>query len=102
MKTLAFSILSLAIFLTACEDPAANKTKAQTSNSTTNTATHTQASNATAAPAKSESLALTPDNSKVQFTASKVTGHHDGGFNKFTGTIDLVNEKPDASKVSVD
>jgi polyisoprenoid-binding protein YceI len=99
MKTLAFSILSLAIFLTACEDPAANKPKAQTSNSTTNTATtNTQASNATTAPAKSETLALTPDNSKVEFTASKVTGHHDGGFKQFKGTIDLINEKLNRAK----
>lgn len=98
MKTLAFSILSLSIFLTACEDPAANKPKAQTSNVTTaNTTTNTAP-----APAKAESLAITPDNSKVEFTASKVTRHHDGGFNKFNGTIDLVNGKVEESKVSVD
>ena len=36
MKKLALGILSLALFLAACEDPAANKTKATTTNSTTN------------------------------------------------------------------
>lgn len=97
MKPLAFAILSFALFITACEDPAANKARAVTSNPTT-------PSNSTAAPApaKGESLAVTPENSKVLFTGSKVTGKHDGGFNKFTGAIDLVNEKPEESSVNVE
>ena len=98
MKTIGFAILSFALFITACEDPAANKARAVTSNATT-------ASNTTAAApaaAKGESLAVTPDNSKVLFTGSKVTGKHEGGFNKFAGSIDLVNEKPEESGVKVD
>ena len=47
-------------------------------------------------------MALTAENSKVEFTGSKVTGKHDGGFKAFTGTIDLVNTKPEESKVVVD
>ena len=35
MSNLAFLVLSFAVFLTACEDPAANKPKATTTNSTT-------------------------------------------------------------------
>ena len=99
MKTLAFSVLSLALFLSACEDPAANKPKANVSNAshTTNTAANT-----TAAPGRAETLAINPDNSKVEFTASKVTASHPGGFKQFTGTIDLVGEKPENSKVTVD
>jgi len=98
MTKFSLAILSLAIFLTACEDPAANKAKALTSNAST------PASAAPAAPvaAKGESLAVTPENSKVLFTGSKVTGKHEGGFNKFSGSIELVNEKPEESKVSVD
>jgi polyisoprenoid-binding protein YceI len=100
MKTvLSVGILSLAAFLSSCEDPAANKPHANTTNSTTNT---TAPTNTASAPGKTEALSLTPENSKVAFTASKVTGHHDGGFNKFTGTIDLVNGKVEDSKVSVD
>jgi len=38
----------------------------------------------------------------VEFTAAKVTRHHDGGFTKFNGAIDLVNGKVEESKVSVD
>ena len=97
MKKISFAILSLSIFLAACEDPAANKARAVTSTAST------PAANApAAAPVKGESLALTPDNSKVLFTGSKVTGKHDGGFNKFAGEINLVNGKAEDSSVKVD
>ncbi len=109
MKKLALGILSLAIFLTACEDPAANKPKATTTNSTTNaTAPTNAASNSTVtAPSttfetKGTAYKINGDNSKVEFTGSKVTGKHDGGFKTFTGTIDVVNKKPEESKVAVD
>lgn len=108
MKKLALGILSMSLFLAACEDPAANKPKATTTNSTTNSAANTTATNtnATAPTTKMETkgtaLPLTAENSKVEFTGSKVTGKHDGGFKDFTGTIDLVNAKPEESSVSVD
>ncbi len=108
MKKIAFLVLSLSIFLTACEDPAANKPKATTTNSTTNTttntATNTQSATtpATKPAIKGDALPLTAENSKVEFTGSKVTGKHDGGFKAFTGTIDLVNAKPEESNVTVD
>lgn len=106
MKKLALGVLSTALFLAACADPAANKPKATTTNSAaTNTAsTTTQTANTnTAKPAtKGEALPLTAENSKVEFTGSKVTGKHDGGFKAFTGTIDLVNTKPEESSVTVD
>lgn len=106
MKKIAIGILSLSVFLAACEDPAANKTRATTTNSTTNTATNSPTNSAAPAPTKpatkGEALALTPENSKVEFTGSKVTGKHDGGFQAFTGTIDLVNAKPEESSVFVD
>ncbi|MGH7783206.1 MAG: YceI family protein [Candidatus Binatia bacterium] len=98
MKTLALGLFSLGIFISACEDPAANKPHANVSNTTiTNTATNT-----TTADAKTESLAITPENSRIEFTGSKVTGHNDGGFKKFNGTIVVVNEKVEGSKVTVD
>jgi polyisoprenoid-binding protein YceI len=98
MRTIGLAILSFSVFLTACDDPAANKARAVTSNAST------PAANAQAqrAPANGENLAVTPENSKVLFTGSKVTGKHEGGFKKFSGTIDLVNERPDESSVNVD
>jgi len=111
MSKIRIGILSLSLFLAACEDPSANKPKAQTTAPATNTATNSAANstvtttaNATtsAMETKGTALPISPENSKVEFTGSKVTGKHDGGFKTFKGTIDLVNNKPEESKVSVD
>lgn len=97
-RILVFTILSFSMFLAACEDPAANKVRAVTSQPSTPVA----GSAVTAKQSKGESLSLTPENSKILFTGSKVTGKHDGGFNQFNGTIDLVNDQPQASSVRVE
>lgn len=98
MNKVGFAILSFTLFLAACEDPAANKARAVTSNASTTASS----SSVAPSPAKGETLAVTPENSKVLFTGSKVTGKHEGGFNKFTGAIDLVNNKPEDSGVKID
>ena len=95
MLKISIGILSIALLLSACENPATNKTKAVTSE-TTNTQTQT------ARQSKGESLPITPETSKVEFTGSKVTGKHDGGFKQFSGNVDLVNNKPEVSQVTVD
>ncbi len=98
MKKLSFFILSLSLFLAACEDPAANKPKAETSEpTTTKTEGQTQKREI-----KGTELAITSENSKVEFVGSKVTGKHEGGFKNISGAIDLVNEKAEESSVSVD
>jgi polyisoprenoid-binding protein YceI len=104
MSKLLFLILSLSVFLAACEDPAANKPKATTINATTNTTNSANANtNTSTSPAVAGvTLAVTPENSKISFTGSKVTGKHEGGFNKFTGTINLVNDKAEDSGVTVE
>lgn len=109
MRLLTLTIAAAALFAVACEDPAANKPKATTSEPTTNSANRTNTNtngNSNAAPAtvvaKGDALAITPENSKVEFTGSKVTGKHDGGFKQFSGTIDLVNGKAEESSVTVD
>lgn len=107
MKTIYLSVLGAALFMSACADPAANKPKATTS-APSNTAT---------APAKTDvltasstnvfegfkaagtELAVNPETSKVEFTGSKVTGKHDGGFKSFKGAIDLVGDKAETSRV---
>ena len=100
MYKLLIGFLSATIFLAACEDPAANKPKATTTNSNVNT-TVTNTGTPTA-PKQGETLSINNENSKVSFVGSKVTGKHDGGFNKFTGNINLVNSKPEESSVTVD
>ncbi len=106
MSKLGIGILALALFISACENPADNKPKATVNNTNTasNTETNTPANTPAAAKkeAKGEALPFSNEGSKVEFTGSKVTGKHDGGFNKFTGTIDLVNNKVEESSVTVD
>lgn len=104
MKLLAATILVISVFLAACADPSANKTKAVTTNPTANSAVNAPPNTAASNPAVAFSIrgsALPIDNatSKVEFTGSKVTGKHDGGFKAFNGTIDLVDEKAADSKV---
>ena len=104
MKYLMTAAIGLSIFAVACEDPAANKAKATVSEPSANSANSANASNAvtTARAVKVEALAINGENSKVEFTGSKVTGKHDGGFKTLTGTIDLVNGKPEESRVEVE
>ena len=87
-------ILGLSLLIAACADPAKDKTKAVTTESNSQKATLRQT--------KGETVTISNENSKLLFTGSKVTGKHDGGFNKFTGNIDLVNNKPEESQVAVD
>jgi polyisoprenoid-binding protein YceI len=102
MHKLLIGALSAAIFLAACEDPSANKPKATTTESTTNANAATANTGTAIAPKQGETLAINNENSKVSFVGSKVTGKHDGGFNKFTGTINLVDGKPEESSVNVE
>lgn len=96
MRIFAMLLAAATLLTVGCEDPAANKTKATV-------AEPVGIANTAAGPAqpKGESLAISPQNSKVEFTGSKVTGKHDGGFREFSGTIDLVEMKPQLSSVDV-
>jgi len=77
-----------------CADPAANKPKA----SVANAAPESNSSQ----PAAAEKLVISPETSKVEFVAAKVTRSHNGSFKQFSGTIDLVpNSIPD-SRVTID
>jgi polyisoprenoid-binding protein YceI len=94
MRLLLLSILTVALLTFACADPAANKTKATVGNA----APESEA----AKPANAETLPITPENSKVEFVAAKVTRSHNGSFRRFNGTIDLVGDAPERSRVAVD
>jgi polyisoprenoid-binding protein YceI len=80
----------------ACDDPAKDKAKATVTEATTTTPAA-----ATPPAGAAESLTIDPQSSKVEFVGSKVTGKHEGSFPAFTGKIDLVAAKPEASKISV-
>lgn len=88
-------IFILAALLTVgCANPAANKPKATVGKAEPEkTATNSGAT---------ERLAITPENSKVEFVAAKVTRSHNGSFKRFAGAIDLMKNSVEGSRVSID
>ena len=86
--TMLFAVL----LLCSCANPATDKPKAVTSEA---------APVSSPLPAvKGQEYSITPDNSKIEFVASKVTGSHYGSFGKFSGTI-AFNGQPEKSKVTI-
>jgi polyisoprenoid-binding protein YceI len=84
------TILLTALLVCSCSNPATNQPKAVTSD----------AAPTSAASTGGEKYRITSETSKITFVGSKVTGKHDGGFEKFSGTIDY-NGKPETSKVTI-
>src|ERR1700752_158726 len=84
-------VLSALLLLAGCNNPATDKSKAVTGEATA-------ASPQT--PAQAEKYSITPDNSKIEFVASKVTGSHNGSFTKFSGAINFAGQ-PEKSRVEV-
>jgi len=82
--------------LAACDDPSKGKTKAVTTEATPN------AIEPKNAPANATRYEFDPSTSKVEWTGSKVTGKHDGGFKTFKGTVQLVDQTPEKSSVNVE
>src|SRR5205814_9635123 len=91
LQTVTLTSFSLLIY--GCANPAANKPKASVGNA----APESKAARA----AGGETLTITPENSKVEFVAAKVTRSHNGSFKQFSGTIDLLNSDPTQSVVSI-
>jgi len=85
-------VVCVSLLTFGCANPAANKPKA----SVTNAAPETSAK-----PGGAETLAISPDNSKVEFVAAKVTRSHNGSFKQFSGTVDLVGNDIAQSRVTV-
>jgi polyisoprenoid-binding protein YceI len=90
-RGIAITILSGLIFFTACNDPAADTTKATTGEA---------AKVASPAPAQGQKYVITPQNSKIEFVGSKVTGKHNGSFGDFSGQVDYAGA-PENSRVSI-
>ena len=98
MKLTVYIFLLLTLFLSGCENPAANKVRATTSEPATASAIGNPFD---LFEMKGTALPVLPGLSKIEFTGSKVTGRHDGGFRSFKGVIDLVSEKAEESRVAV-
>jgi len=90
-KGIAITILAGLTFLIACHDPAADKSKATTGEA---------AQVASPAAARGQKYSITPQNSKIEFIGSQVTGKHDGSFGDFSGQIDYAGS-PENSRVNI-
>ncbi len=91
---LTIAIVFFAALACSCANPAANKPKATVANAAPESDS--------AKPANAETLAISPENSKVEFVAAKVTRSHNGSFKQFAGAIDLVKNSVESSRVSID
>ncbi|HEV8188713.1 MAG TPA: YceI family protein [Pyrinomonadaceae bacterium] len=91
-RSVLLMIVAAVMLATACSDPAADKTKAVTGEAT-------QVASPSAA-AHGQKYLITPQNSKVEFTGSKVTGSHNGSFGDFSGQIDYAGT-PEQSHVNI-
>jgi polyisoprenoid-binding protein YceI len=80
--------------LAACSNPASDKPAAKIGDAS-------QPASSPKAVA-TETLAITPENSKIEFTASKVTGSHNGSFKQFSGSVGLAGDNVANSSVTVD
>ena len=86
------TILFAVLLICSCANPADDKPKAVTSEAAPVSA---------ASPvAQGEKYSITPQNSKIEFDASKVTGGHHGSFGKFSGAIDF-NGQIQTSQVTI-
>ena len=94
--------LTAGLFLAGCADPSQSVPAASvgTNSSTTTATAATTPSPAT--PAAGKAFVIDSNNSKVEFTGSKVTGKHDGGFKQFQGEVRVANGAVSHAKVTID
>lgn len=95
-RYLTIIIFILIVPLTyGCANPAANKPKATVANA--------EPDKGSTKPAGAETPhIISPDNSKIEFVAAKVTRSHQGSFKRFAGTLDFVPKYWPASQVTID
>ena len=91
-SSLILTILGALFVVASCANPATDKPKAVTNDAAP--------VSSTSPAAAVEKYLITPENSKITFVASKVTGSHHGGFEKFSGAIDYAGQ-PEKSHVTI-
>src|SRR5262245_25328460 len=90
-RSFAITILLGFLVFTACNDPAADTTKARTGEA---------AQVASPPAAQGQKYQITTQNSKIEFVGSKVTGKHNGSFGDFSGQVDYTGN-PETSRVNL-
>jgi polyisoprenoid-binding protein YceI len=96
-------VLPALLSLTACEDPAKDvaKAKVETTSPASKSTGAVTAAVMNGPAAGAETLALDPT-STVGFVGSKVTGKHEGKFEKVPGTLGLAGGKPEGGKIAIE
>ena len=89
-KGVVITIISGLMFLSACSDPAADKSRAVTG----------EAAQVTPQNVAGQKYVINAQNSKIEFVGSKVTGSHNGSFGSFTGQVDYAGA-PEKSRVNI-
>jgi len=88
-------IVLAVLLLCACDDPAQDVAPAQVDGPADTT-------KPAQAPAKvAGGLAVTPENSSIEFEGSKVTGSHSGGFKVFEGSVKLDGDRPEGAQIDI-
>jgi len=85
-----FGLIAIVALVGCAADPAADKPDAEVSEAQPVTE-----------PAESGTTLSFSEDSTITWVGSKVTGRHEGGFHVFDGEINLVDDDPTASSVSV-
>ena len=96
MMRLSIKVTTLSMLLllvAACHNPASDTSRAVTSEPAKQASPQ--------AAAGGQKYVITPQNSKIEFIGSKVTGSHNGSFQKFNGEIDHVGNDPTKGRVSI-
>jgi polyisoprenoid-binding protein YceI len=97
------ALLLFALAAAGCEDPTEGKPRATVSSAAPAAQTQAAAQMQVAAPTGAmETLALDPAASSVGFLGSKVTGKHEGKFEKVTGSITLAGGKAEGGKIAIE
>jgi polyisoprenoid-binding protein YceI len=86
------TFLSLLIVMAACNNPASDVNKAVTGEAQKAASPQT---------AGAQTYAINEQNSKIEWTASQVTGSHNGSFEKFNGEIHHANNDVAQSHVQI-
>ena len=102
MKAITSTSLLLGVLLFAsCADPSENVPAASVSTNSGSASAPSAATDSKPAGA-AKAYAITSENSKVEFTGSKVTGKHDGGFKQIQGEVHTSGNTVAHAKVSID
>lgn len=86
---LGVAMTLIALNLVACEDPSDKVTSATVNDAKT------------AKKVEGKALDFNQDSGSVEFTGSKVSGSHSGGFKSFKGKATLVDDSPEKSAFTV-